>query len=187
MIDVENLLHHIGQMPEVFLHEPRIGKVGSVDVAAVLGDLFSAIGADPPGPEDFGYEPNRPEHRNRQRVILVAAWIAWTLRSDITDARKLQDLFRAELTQLAAHVDAEQFANDPDRQEELVRTVLKALELQPAGETPAQTADRLDSLSTVRRTRIIRAQQKKLERARQLKADMERKRREAQASRYGRE
>lgn len=187
MIDVDQLLHHVGHMPPVFLEEPRIADAGTVDVSAVLGDVFAAIGAPPPDRDGYGYDPDDAKQRNRQRVLLIAAWIAWAVRADIDDARRLQALFRTELVQLAALVDADQFAKDPDRQEELVRTVLNVLQLQPTGETRSQTTDRLDSLSTVQRTKILKAHQKKLERARELEAELKRKQREAQSSRYGRE
>jgi len=68
----------------------------------------------------------------------------------------MAELLREALEPLAALIDAERFVADPERREELVRLLLSRLDLRPAGESEYQAADRLKSLDSVERDRLIR-------------------------------
>jgi hypothetical protein len=74
--------------------------------------------------------------------------------------------------------------NDPDRREELVRLCLKGLGLIPQGESAAQAADRLTTLDSVERDRVIRETRQAEARAREIREAMARKRAEEAAARY---
>jgi hypothetical protein len=58
---------------------------------------------------------------------------------------------------MADFVPARDLVTDPDRREELARRCLRALGLLPGGETAAQAADRLGTLDSVERARVIAA------------------------------
>jgi hypothetical protein len=81
---------------------------------------------------------------------------------------------RVELALLAEYALADKFVTDPDRREELARLCLKALGLRPAGETEAQAQDRLTTLSTAERQRVIKAAQEAEDRARKIREEMAR-------------
>ena len=91
------------------------------------------------------------------------------------------------LADVAALVDAETFISDPDRREELVRLALRALDLHPAGENETQASDRLTTLSSVERSRVIRETRAAQERIRQIREAMQKKAAEEAAAAYGRE
>jgi hypothetical protein len=83
---------------------------------------------------------------------------------------------------VSALVSADLFVADPDRREELARSLVAALALVPEGETPEQAADRLKAISSVERARIIEQTRARQERARKLREQMEAERaREAAA------
>lgn len=91
------------------------------------------------------------------------------------------------MEELAALVSADVFVTDPDRREELVRLCLAALGLRPEAESEAQALDRLTTLSSVKREKVIRATKEHLERARQLREAMRRKEAEEAAAKATRE
>ncbi len=91
------------------------------------------------------------------------------------------------LDKLAELVAADQFVKDPDRREELARLCLAALDLRPAGESENSAEDRLKTLDSVERVRLIKATQEQQKRARQLREEMRRKEAAEAAAKVGRE
>ena len=79
-------------------------------------------------------------------------------------------LLRDGLDAVARVVSAEKFVSDSDRREELARLALGALSLRPAGETDAQAADRLTTLSSAERQTVVQAARAAEDRARAVRA-----------------
>jgi hypothetical protein len=200
---LESLTRRLAECPADFLAEPRAGSRGTVHVAAVVSDLVRELGGEPLAPQAAaGFQPvELGPHRNRLRLVLVAAWLLhdpWfrNLSPDLSaerkegagDAAARASAFLAHgLTDLAALVPAPQCVSDPDRREELARLCLNALGLRPAGETVAQAQDRLTTLSSAERQRVIREAQAAEARARQIREAMARKAAQEAAARYTRE
>jgi hypothetical protein len=173
---LETLTRRLAECPPEFLAEPRIGSSGTIRCAAVVSDLLADLGGAPlrGGEETALVGADRRKDRNRLRVALVAAWL---LHDEWFRARKefatpARRLFGGGLTELEALVPAEQLVSDPDRREELVRSCLRALGLRPAGETVAQAQDRLTTLSSAERQRVIREARSAEERARAAREAM---------------
>jgi hypothetical protein len=82
-------------------------------------------------------------------------------------------------------VRPEKFISDPDRREELVRSCLAQCGLRPQGETQSQAADRLTTLDSAERDRVLRATAAAERRAREIREAMARKQAQESASRYG--
>jgi len=82
---------------------------------------------------------------------------------------------------------APSFVRDPDRREELVRLCLRDLGLRPAGETVAQAQDRLATLNTAERQRVLQAARQAEERARAIREAMAKQAAEEAAAQYSRE
>jgi hypothetical protein len=189
---VEALTHRLAACPPEFLAEPRVGRGrGTVHVAAVVNDLLQDLGGgERLNPEEErGLENAKPAGRNRLRLVLVGCWLShdpW-----IRDAGGYGRLVRRWLVHgldpLAPLAAADAFVADPDRREEMARLLLQALEVLPAGETPAQAADRLRTLSTVERAGVVRETRVQQERARELKRRMEEQRAQQAAARYSSE
>jgi hypothetical protein len=97
------------------------------------------------------------------------------------------DLLTSILPQVADLAQAPAFVTDPDRREELVRLALHAIDRHPAGETGAQAADRLTTLSTVERARVVAAARVAEARAREVREAMAKQAAEEAAAQYSRE
>lgn len=163
-----------------------------MDVAAVVSDLLEALGGLPlteVGP--FGY-PSAKEvnaHRNRLRIVLVGAWLLYAqeLRGTAEAARRAREWLGTQLGELSTYVQAENLVQDPDRREEFVRLGLYALDLRPQGESMEQAMDRLTTLSSVERARVVKQAQAAEARARAVREEMARKAAEEAAASWGRE
>jgi hypothetical protein len=99
----------------------------------------------------------------------------------------LDNFLFTELPPVCRHVKPQEWLEDEDRAEEFVRLALRSCALLPAGEAPAEAADKLDALSTLKRLAVLRQTNESLERARAIRQKMaDEKAREA-ANVYGRE
>lgn len=180
---LERLLHRLANCPPEFLLGPD-----EINLTALSCDHFRALGVAIPGTKQRRFLAELPSEC--QRLVSI---ILWLLRDDWFIARpQLAEttwkfLGSDSLTQLARLVRAEAILNDPDRREELVRVCLKGLGLCPEGESAEYAADRLTTLDSVERERVILQTRKAEARAREIREAMARKRAEEAAARYSRE
>jgi hypothetical protein len=175
---LETLTRRLAECPAEFLAEPRIGAQGAVHVAAVVSDLMRDLGGAPLTPKQAAAFQSKDVVRdlNRLRLVLVSCWLLhdpWFCEQKQFAAQAYQFL-NEDLKTLAGFTQAPRFASDPDRREELARTCLQSLGLRPAGESVAQAQDRLTTLSTPERQRVILAARQAEERARQIREAMAR-------------
>ena len=209
---LESLTRRLAETPEDFLAEPRVAQRGRVQTAAVVGDLIRLLGgdvgaehlkpfvgrstpptrtselpdyaeADPPASAEARLE------RNRFAVTLILCWLLsddW-FRQIKPETGNLLRLLDAEAAQLAAQVAARKFVVDPDRREELARVALARLGFRPAGETLAQAQDRLTTLNSTERVRVLQAARAAEERARQIREALVSKAAEESADKWTRE
>lgn len=196
---LEALTHHLAECPADFLGEPvRTDGQGDVHVAAVVSDLLAALGGRLLTADEAAHlgavAVGDKKGRNRLRCALVAAWtFAWFQRNPhlAADRNAIIEQARGFLLEgiddFAPHVNASQLVDDPDRREETARTVLRAVGLRPLGESVAVAQDRLSTMSSAERQRVIRESRAAEERIRQI---IEERRRQAEAeaaSPWGRE
>ena len=184
---LEYLLRRLAETPADFLAEPRIGSSGALLVSPVVSDVLRELGNPPLSPKDaqvFGLavaaldtSMDAKTHRNRLGIVLIACWLLhdewFRKQSGLADATLA--FLKQSARELASVTASPKFVSDPDRREELARLCLKDLGLRPAGETVAQAQDRLSTLSSVERQRVIRAARLAEERARAIRAEMARK------------
>ncbi|MBF0500976.1 MAG: hypothetical protein HQM09_12635 [Candidatus Riflebacteria bacterium] len=198
---LEYLTHRLAECPPDFMAEPMdAGGGGVVSVAAVVYDLILDLGGPAPSAAAMkSFAPPAENHapaRRRHALLLIAAWVlhdTWFCERRAFAGASLSLLSKG-LDDLAEMVVPARFIDDPDRREEFVRLLLKALNMRPAGETEVAAEDRLASLDSIERTRLIRvareAERKRAEerRAREIREEAERKKRAAEAAAtYGRE
>jgi hypothetical protein len=157
---VESLTRRLLDTPGDFLAVPFVRQRGAINVAAVVSDLLMAYGG--PSFDTTTAQPFRPADgptvRNELSCVLVAAWLLqdpwFVARGPTAEAYRF---LATGLRALAAHVPAPLLVSDPARREELARLTLAALGLVPDGETPAVAADRLATLDSVERARVVAA------------------------------
>jgi hypothetical protein len=188
---LEDLTRRLAECPAEFLAEPRIGGMGRVQVAAVVADLVRDLGGPPltRAQAEAFQAPAAEPHRNWLALVLIAAWLLhhpW-FRAHRNFGPQATDFLTAGAAQLAALTQAPLFVSDLDRREELVRVVLRDLGLRPAGETPAQAADRLSTLNTAERQRVMLAARQAEERSEAIRAAKAQKAADEAAAQYSRE
>ncbi len=187
---LEALTRRLAETPEEFLAEPRVGNVGQIHTAAVVGDLVRLLGHAVSARDLAPFSgSDRRGDRNRLGVTLVLAWLLaddWFVRNR-PDAASLLTLFGTTAGELAEQTTATKLVTDPDRREELARVALARLGLRPAGETLAQAQDRLATLSSSERQRVMRASRAAEERARAIREALVRKAAQESADKYTRD
>jgi hypothetical protein len=186
---LESLLRRLADAPESFLAPPRIGAAGQIHVDAVVSDLLTTLGAHPTSADLERFAGRGPADRNPLAVTLLITWLLadpWFVSARLTQPELLR-LLSDGAAELAAAAPARKFIDDPDRREELVRVTLAALGCRPLGESEAQAEDRLTSLSSAERARVVKAAREAEQRARQIREALRRKAAEESADKWTRE
>lgn len=185
---LEQLLRRLAATPAAFLGEPRVRTGGHVVVEAVVFDTINDLGHRMTADELDHFARRDPRERNWLRVVLIASWLVHEepFRQAQVGQRVLHWLTR-DTRELSEVVVAGQFVSDPDRREELARRLLAALDWIPAGETAPQAADRLTTVDSVERARVLADTAVKRHRAQQVRKKMEEERAREAAARYSRE
>ncbi len=187
---LETLTRRLAELPPDFLGEPRIGAAGTVHVAAVVQDLLTDL-SRPAAPARLkAFEGDDPQRdRGRLSVALALCWLladGW-----FRDARPAPDdvlrLLEGLPAELGGRFPVGQLVKDPERREEIARLALARLGFRPAGETRAQAEDRLSSISSAERERVLAASRAAEERAREIRQALLRKAAEQSADKWSRE
>jgi hypothetical protein len=175
---LDRLTHRLAECPPDFLAAPRAAGEDGVHVKAVVHDVLLALGGPAPSADDL--DPFGPPAENSNRplsLVLVACWLLhddWFVARGNLAGPSLAWL-QSGLRDLSALVAPRTFVSDPDRREELARLCLAALGLRPDGETEAQAEDRLRTLDSIERARLLHDTRAQQERARQLREAMKKK------------
>lgn len=200
---IQQLTRRLAETPADMLAEPAVGTNAGVETGAVVGDVLRGLGLLNPDARWLAtLHPDRADRnqRNTLRVMLAAAWLLadpW-FRGKTNPADAQNWLYDGSIAELAALTSADALVKEDDRREELARLCLKALGFVPQGENEAQAQDRLESISSVERNRVIAAarkindvaRKKRAEeeaRARKVREEMQRKAAEAAAAKGTRE
>ena len=187
---LDRLTHRLAECPQDFLAEPVTGGRGEVHTAALVHDLILDLGGNWPGAAIAGSLSSKDRNgRNRLRLVSVAAWLLYDdcFRASQQYAPQALKWLQNGLEELASLVAADQFVVDADRREELARLCLAALGLRPSGESLHQAEDRMKTLDSVERIRLIKATQDQQARAKKLREEMRRKEAEEAAAKVSRE
>jgi hypothetical protein len=188
---LETLTHRLAECPGEFLLEPGEGDAiaGEIDVIAIVSDHLRALGDARPENDVTPALSSRSVNANLLRLIAIVTWMLhddWFLkRPDLATAQR--ELLLEKLAPTAAVVDAKTIVTDPDRREELARVCLKHLGLRPKGETIAQATDRLTTLDSAERVRVVKETRRAEERARKVREMMAKRAAEEAAAKVSRE
>lgn len=185
---LESLTHRLAETPQDFLAEPRIGPRGKVATAAVVGDMLRLLGRDVSAKRLQAFSEDRFD-RNQLAVILILCWLLaddWFQKAGL-EAHQLLRLLETDAAELAAQAPSKRYVADADRREELARLALAKLGFRPEGETIAQAQDRLTTLNSTERARVMQAARAAEERARAIRAALAKKAAEESADKWTRE
>ena len=187
---LEELMRRLAETPEDFLAAPRIAGAGRIEVAAVVRDLLERLAAAPTA-FDMTLFTGADGERDRTRlgVLLVLCWLldAPWFHAQALDRSALLALLAQAPFELAAGGDSRRLTTDAQRREELVRIALARLGYRPAGESPTQAQDRLQSISTSERARLLTASRAAEERSRKIREELAKKAAQEAADKWTRE
>lgn len=185
--ELERLLHRLAECPAEFL---RIGRGATDDgdaVAIICDQMRTMTPTDPPELSPLLAEI-RVGSPARLKLLVIICWLLhdpWFLDRPNLAPAMWSLLASSQVTKLATLVKPEVFVTDVDRREELTRVCLGQLQLLPRGESAAVAADRLTTLDSVERDRVLRGTAVAEKRAREVREAMARARAQESASRYG--
>jgi len=155
-------------------------------VQALLADHFRSM------KKDYIIAPSLRnlalEQANHGQLLGVTVWLLhdpWFLKRPELVKSMHNLIYSKKMRGLSTMVTAEHFIVDPDRREELCRICLAELGLRPLGESIAQASDRLTTLDSVERDRILKATLAAEKRTREIREAMELAKAQESASRYG--
>ena len=186
---LEQLTRRLMETPAPFLGEPRFGKQGSINVAALVADVLARFGlhADADQLKRF-VGRDRGKERNPRMLTQILCWLLTDpALSGKLDVTQLLTLLFDEANALAEKVAAKEFVDNDERREELSRLALRSAGLRPQGESANVAEDRWLTVSTRERTRLASATRAAEERARQIREALARKAAEASADKWSRE
>jgi hypothetical protein len=186
---LEQLTRRLAETPREFLAPPRIGGRGQVAVAAVVHDLLAMHGLDAALGKGDELDQFTEGSARALGLTLLLAWLLADdgFREQGLAAPAVLTLLGEEARELSKHLRPDQVCGDPERREELARVALARLGLRPLGETEAQARDRLSSLSSRERARVLQASRAAEERARKLRAELAKKAAQESADKWTRE
>lgn len=181
---IDDLTHFLAECPPEFLADPATPSTSGIRVDAVVFDTLLLLGGTTSHKSMRVFEPG--EQRNAaNRIALVMCWLVshpWFRDQDLAD---LTHKALAELPgEIAPLLKPERLVTDPDRREELARLVLRRLGVVPKGESETHAADRLKSISSVERKRLLDETRAQVEHAQRLRKAMAEKQAREAAARY---
>ncbi len=186
---LERLLRRLIETPADFLAEPLCSNGhGIIHVPAVVSDLLELHGSTG---TDVGFlMPG--DSATLRRSAGVSLLLCWLLAdSDLISlkipATDLYTLLTNGAMELASQNPATRYRDDSERREEFVRFALARLDLRPSGESPLQARDRLTTLSSIERNRVLAASRAAEQRAREIRETLARQAARESADKYTRE
>ena len=184
--DLAALTRRLAECPSEFFLPPLVRDQGQIDVMAIVCDHLRAMDLELPARSIPVPQDRSTFAINRLRLIAIATWMlhdGWFVsRKGLAPA--MWSLFQEGLDDLARVVTADDVVKDPDRREELARVCLKELGLRPQGESETQAADRLTTLDSAERVRVVRQTREAEARARKIREQMAKEAAQAAAARY---
>lgn len=186
---LEPLLRRLIDTPPDFMNAPHTRKGGHVATAALVVDLIALHGGRATLRDLAPFMPGADTDSNRLIVAAIATW--WLSADELSQLRlekaRLLAALNEAVSELACAASAERYVGDPDRREEFARVLLDRLGLLPEGETLAQAQDRLSSVSSLERRRLLEASRAAEARARAIREALARKAASESADKWTRE
>ena len=194
--DLFYLLQRLQSCPNEFLLSPILlsqpkNYKGEIQTASVVNDLLLDLGLseDPKIIFNTLQLKHSAENANYLQLVLITSYLigdSWFLQSK-KFGLKAKELFLNKLKPLALLVEAKQFVLDSERREELVRFCLKELNLKPNGESEIHANDRLTTINSIERQKLIEESKAAQKRAQELREAIARQEAEEAASKWNRE
>ena len=194
---LEAMIDHLILIPGEFLEgNQKSADPVIINVPAIVNDLLLDLGGVPLRDEEIlkhfpGKKESKSDKNNYTGLVSILCYIYeynfFTEKKSGSEQIK-SFLLSQKLIELSKAVkSADEFITDPDRREELCRVALNVLNYYPDGENEKNAMDRLNTLDSVERKKILIKTEEAQKRARELREAMMRQEAEEAASKMSRE
>lgn len=174
------LLHHrLVDIPVEFVDNP--------DVGALLHDTLRQLNLPITGPQLAQWRKQAALENHTLLPLFCWLLVSPELSAGGLAIGQVWNLLTVTSPRLATLAKVKQVLNDTDRREELLRLMLADLDRRPAGESPTQAQDRLSSISSLERARVLEAARAAEARAQEIREALRRKAAEEGADKWARE
>jgi len=189
---LEALMDRLASVPQDILDDysssPESKK--GIYLPALVNDMLVEMGGSPVTAEEAG-SLDRSRGENYTHLAGILSWLfhdSYFVSSGVEPGLVRSLIFSDRLATLARSAEShELFITDPDRREELCRLALDAVGLFPAGENGKRARERLQSLDSIERKKILDKTAEAQKRAREIREAMLRQEAEEAASKMSRE
>lgn len=126
---------------------------------------------------------------NHRRSIHIVAWLLShpAFQQSAAGPQAIEELLFEQLKEMSRLVKYKDWVFNEDRTEELARTALFTCNILPGSETEEEAIDRLESLSSLKRNKILAKTKAAYDRAIEIRRKMAEKKAREAANVYGRE
>jgi hypothetical protein len=189
--DVFELVTYLRKCPDTFLLSSDFFLEDGVNSVALVCDTCKVVSNDFLRndfkiPSEFNLKFINDNH---WRAIHISTWLL--SNKDFVNnpaiEEQLYSFWFVELQLASAYVKFNEWINDDERAEEMVRLLLNCCEITPHGENEEEAADKLSSLSSVDRHKVLKQSYEAHERIMNIKREMAEKKAREAANTYGRE
>jgi hypothetical protein len=186
--DVFELVTHLRKCPDSFLKPSVFLFKEGLNSIALIYDTYRNVSNDFLR-NDFSIPKDVNLNSNHWQAIHVSAWLLshqnFINKPSIED--KLYNFWFEELREASAYVKFNEWVSDDERAEEMVRILLNCCEIIPNGENQDESTDKLSSLSSADRHKVLKQSYEAHERIMNIKREMAEKKAREAANTYGRE
>jgi hypothetical protein len=189
--DVFELVTYLRKCPDTFLLSSDFFLEDGVNSVALVCDTCKVVSNDFLRndfkiPSEFNLKFINDNH---WRAIHISTWLL--SNKDFVNnpaiEEQLYSFWFVELQLASAYVKFNEWINDDERAEEMVRLLLNCCKITPHGENEEEAADKLSSLSSVDRHKVLKQSYEAHERIMNIKREMAEKKAREAANTYGRE
>lgn len=189
--DVFELVTHLRKCPDIFLEPSSFIESQGLNSIALICDTYRIVSNN-----FFKNDFNIPTainlksiDDNHWRSIHISTWLLSdpNFTNIPSIAEKLYNFWFEELQYASVFVKYNAWISDDERAEEMVRLLLHCCEIIPDGENYDEAADKLSSLSSADRQKVLKQSYEAHERIMSIKREMAEKKAREAANTYGRE
>lgn len=189
--NVFELVTHLRKCPDIFLKPTSLMEKEGLNAIALICDTYRIVCNDflkkdfkIPSEYNLAYIED-----NHWRTISISTWLL--SHPNFINCPFLEDKIYAfwfeALAEAALYVKFEDWISDEERAEEMVRLLLYTCEILPEGESYEEATDKLASMSSADRQKVLRESYEAHERIMRIKREMAEKKAREAANTYGRE
>jgi len=189
--NVFELVAHLRKCPDIFLEPSSLIENEGLNSIALVCDTLRIVSND-----FFKTEFKKPNdfnlayiEDNHWRSIHISIWLL--SHRNFVDSElieeKLNKFWFEVLSEASLYVKFKEWIHDEDRAEEMVRLLLHSCEIIPDGENQEEATDKLSSLSSADRQKVLIESYEAHERIMNIKREMAEKKAREAANTYGRE